>query len=66
MKFIELTKPNGKKIMINVKKILQFDEPHNETGCRVFTGDPRFIEVVESYDYVQRMVMILSRDRVTK
>ncbi|MCY7492810.1 hypothetical protein [Bacillus safensis] len=66
MKFLELTKPNGKKIMINVKKILHFEDPLNETGCRVVTGDTRFIEVVESYDYVQRMVMILSRDRVTK
>ena len=65
MKFIELTKPNGKKIMINSNKIIFFEDLLNETGCRIF-DDKGFIDVVESYDYVQRMVMVLGRDRVTK
>lgn len=65
MKFLELTKPNGKKIMINSNKIIFFEDLLNETGCRIF-DDKGFIDVVESYDYVQRMVMVLGRDRVTK
>ncbi|KYD05350.1 hypothetical protein [Bacillus atrophaeus] len=63
MKFIELTKPNDEKIVINFNKVISFAvDPNDKTGCQIVTDDTHFTNVVESYDFVKKMIRRLGND----